>query len=65
MYSKHYFLPQYEGEEEALASEPVETPKPDASTNLSECRNCGWVISSGTTVCPKCRRDPTKKFGAS
>lgn len=63
LYTQHYYLPRYEGEKEALEVGAVEQWESEEEVStVMECKNCGWVISKGAEVCPKCRRDPTKKF---
>lgn len=62
LFKQHYYLPQYEGEEEALDHGVVEEEEAEELSNLKKCANCGWIISADTTVCPKCHRSPREKF---
>jgi len=58
LYKQHYLLPEFEGEDEYDTTEAAV----EVSSNLKECANCGWMLSSNLTVCPKCRRSPREKF---
>ena len=60
LYKTHYYLPQYEGEEEEQGVQ--EEAQAEVSANIKKCANCGWIISANTTVCPKCKRSPREKF---
>ncbi|TFF90683.1 MAG: zinc ribbon domain-containing protein [Promethearchaeota archaeon] len=59
LYSQHYYLPQYEHEEEAKAAE--EEAQEEVTANLKKCPNCGWLISADTEICPKCKRNIENK----
>ncbi len=60
LYKQHYLLPEFE-EEEKEKAEATQT-KEEVSSNVRKCANCGWIISTKVTVCPKCHRSPDEKF---
>jgi len=62
LYNQHYYLPQYEGEQDAFEHGVSEEDDKEEISSVKECVNCGWLISAETTVCPKCRRSPREKF---
>lgn len=58
-YKQHYPKTEYQE-----VFNQMEEEKRLKESTVQKCENCGWLLATGKTTCPKCGHDPTQKKGS-